>query len=62
MHMAGSLKDQLIKAGLVTPDRARKIERQVRVEKQSRRKAKSSPDATALRTAEPSPADYDSGR
>ena len=43
--MAGSLKDQLLKAGLVTADQARKIERQARVEKQARRKDKSSPPA-----------------
>lgn len=36
--MAGSLKDQLLKAGLVTPDRAKKLEREVRVEKQAKRK------------------------
>lgn len=41
--MAGSLKDQLIKAGLVTPDRARKVEREARAEKQARRKGKSAP-------------------
>ncbi|MFU8816007.1 MAG: DUF2058 domain-containing protein [Pseudomonadales bacterium] len=40
--MAGSLRDQLIKAGLATPDRARKVDREVRVEKQARRKGKSS--------------------
>lgn len=34
--MAGSLKDQLLKAGLVTPDQARKVERQARVEKHAR--------------------------
>ncbi|MDZ7669493.1 MAG: DUF2058 domain-containing protein [Gammaproteobacteria bacterium] len=48
--MAGSLKDQLLKAGLVTPDRARKVERQARVEKQARRKGKTAsaePSATA---------------
>lgn len=38
--MAGSLKDQLLQAGLVTPEQARKAERQARVEKQNQRKAK----------------------
>jgi uncharacterized protein YaiL (DUF2058 family) len=36
--MAGSLRDQLIKSGLVTVDRARKVERQARAEKQGQRK------------------------
>jgi uncharacterized protein len=43
--MSGSLKDQLVKAGLVTADRARKVERQARAEKHARRNAKASPDA-----------------
>lgn len=38
--MAGSLKDQLLKAGLATPDQARKAERQARVEKQAHRQGK----------------------
>lgn len=38
--MAGSLKDQLIKAGLVSADRARKVERQAKAEKQAQRKSK----------------------
>jgi hypothetical protein len=54
MHMAGSLKDQLIKAGLVSADRARKVERQARAEKQTRRNTKSPPDATAPGAAEAS--------
>lgn len=37
--MAGSLRDQLLKAGLVTPDQARKAERQARTEQQVKRKA-----------------------
>lgn len=37
--MAGSLRDQLLKAGLVTPDQARKAERQARTEQQAKRKA-----------------------
>lgn len=41
--MAGSLKDQLLQAGLVTPDRARKVERQAKAEKQARRKGKTPP-------------------
>lgn len=42
--MAGTLKDQLLKAGLATPEQARKVERQARAEKQTRRKkGKSSP-------------------
>ncbi len=49
--MAGSLKDQLMKAGLVTPDQARKLERQQRSEKQARRKGKSQ-----SARAEPAPA------
>lgn len=36
--MAGSLKDQLLKAGLVTADRARKIEKEARAEKNAQRK------------------------
>ncbi len=39
--MAGSLKDQLLKAGLVSPDRARKLEREARAEQQARRPGKS---------------------
>jgi uncharacterized protein len=50
--MAGSLKDQLVKAGLVSADRARKVERQARAEKQARRKAKSSPAGKAPAPAE----------
>lgn len=57
--MAGSLKDQLLKAGLVTPDRARKIEREARAEKNARRqgqgKAKGrdkAPQPTALTEAQ----------
>lgn len=38
--MAGTLKDQLIKAGLVSADRARKIERQAKAEKQAQRPSK----------------------
>ncbi len=38
--MPGSLKDQLLKAGLVTPDRARKIEREARAEKNAKRHGK----------------------
>ena len=57
MHMAGSLKDQLIKAGLVTADRARKVEREARAEKQARRKSKAKPDAPAASATEPSAAD-----
>lgn len=38
--MPGSLKDQLLKAGLVTPDRARKIEREARAEKNAKRQGK----------------------
>jgi hypothetical protein len=52
--MAGSLKDQLVKAGLVSADRARKAERQARAEEQARRKAKSQPDAPAPGAAEAS--------
>jgi hypothetical protein len=47
MHMAGSLKDQLVKAGLVSADRARKVERQARAEKQARRNTRSPPGASA---------------
>lgn len=39
--MAGSLKDQLLKAGLVTPDRARKLEREARADKHAKRADKS---------------------
>lgn len=35
--MAGSLRDQLIKAGLATADQARKAEKQVKAEKQAQR-------------------------
>lgn len=46
--MAGSLKDQLLKAGLVTPDRAKKIERQVRAEQNAQRQGGKRPtDASA---------------
>lgn len=38
--MAGTLKDQLIKAGLVSPDRAKKIEREAKAEKQAQRQSK----------------------
>lgn len=48
--MAGSLKDQLLKAGLVTADRARKVERQARAEKQARRHGKPPPDGEAADT------------
>jgi uncharacterized protein len=41
--MSGSLKDQLLKAGLVTPDRARKVERQAKAEKRARRGGKAAP-------------------
>lgn len=41
--MAGSLQDQLLKAGLVTADKARKIERQARAEQHGRRKGKKPP-------------------
>lgn len=34
--MAGSLRDQLVKAGLATNDRAKKVERQARAEKNAR--------------------------
>ncbi len=37
--MAGSLRDQLLKAGLVSADQARKAERQARTEQQAKRKA-----------------------
>ena len=43
MAMAGSLKDQLLKAGLVSADRARKLERQVRAEQNAARKGNSKP-------------------
>lgn len=50
--MAGSLKDQLLKAGLVTPDRAKKIERQARAEQNARRKgSKPPPDPSAAAQA-----------
>jgi len=35
--MAGSLKDQLMQAGLVSADRARKLEKEARAEKQAKR-------------------------
>jgi len=38
--MAGSLRDQLIQSGLVTVDRARKIEKQARAEKHAQRQGK----------------------
>ncbi|MEQ8857954.1 MAG: DUF2058 domain-containing protein [Pseudomonadales bacterium] len=55
--MAGSLKDQLLKAGLVTPDRARKIEREARAEKNAKRQGKGKPkekppEPTALTEAQ----------
>jgi hypothetical protein len=52
MNMAGSLKDQLVKAGLVTADRARKVERQTRAEQQARRNTKPPPAAAAPVAAE----------
>ncbi|MFW6094439.1 MAG: DUF2058 domain-containing protein [Pseudomonadota bacterium] len=36
--MAGSLKDQLVSAGLATPERAKKVEREARAGKQARKK------------------------
>jgi uncharacterized protein YaiL (DUF2058 family) len=51
--MAGSLKDQLIQAGLVSKDRARKVERQAKAEQHARRQGKSKQEAKA---AEPSAA------
>lgn len=51
--MAGSLKDQLIQAGLVSADRARKIERQARAEKHGRRKARSKPGTQGPEPADP---------
>lgn len=41
--MTSSLKDQLLKAGLVTPDRARKVERQAKAEKHAKRGGKAAP-------------------
>jgi len=38
--MSSSLRDQLIKSGLVTADKARKVERQARAEKQADRRDK----------------------
>jgi uncharacterized protein YaiL (DUF2058 family) len=59
--MAGSLKDQLVKAGLVSADRARKVEREVRVEQQARRRAKSPKGGggkgAAAQSAKPAPLD-----
>ena len=50
--MPGSLKDQLVKAGLVSPDRARKVEREARAEKAARRKGKApSPEPSAATEA-----------
>lgn len=63
--MAGSLRDQLVKAGLATPDQARKAERKARSDKQSQRKARAksqgkgqgrSADKQSSGPAEPSPA------
>jgi len=50
--MAGSLKDQLIKAGLTTVDRARKVERQARAEQQARRQPDPAPASADSAPAE----------
>ncbi len=42
--MAGSLRDQLIKSGLATADRARKVDRQARAEKHAQRQATAEPN------------------
>jgi len=43
--MAGSLRDQLVKAGLATVDQARKAERQARTEKQARQRGETAAPA-----------------
>jgi len=43
--MAGSLRDQLIKSGLATVDRARKVEKQARAEKHAQRQGSAAPIA-----------------
>ena len=50
--MAGSLRDQLVKAGLATSDRARKAERQARAEKNARKRGRAG--ASEVGSAEPS--------
>lgn len=57
--MAGSLKDQLLKAGLATPEQAKRAEREKRAEQHARRKgtkavkgqAKAAPEKTAIEQA-----------
>ena len=51
MRMAGSLKDQLLKAGLVSADRARKLERQARAEQNAARKGKTKPPDPSVAAA-----------
>lgn len=51
--MAGSLRDQLVKAGLATVDQARKAERQARSEKQARQRGETGAPADGAATAPP---------
>lgn len=54
--MSGSLKDQLLQAGLVTPDRARKLEREKKAEQQQKRQGKGKGKAKGKHQApEPKP-------